>query len=51
MGDGSSTWLVLCDGQKGLEQAAGMLLSEASQLKNKIGVAVDSSGAIYPLPR
>lgn len=51
MGDGSPTWLVLYDGGKGLEQAAGMLLSEASQLKNKIGVAVDSSGAIYPLPR
>ena len=51
MGDGAPTWLVLCEGRRGLDQAAGMLLSEASQLKMKIGVAVDSSGGIYPLPR
>ena len=51
IGDPSPTWLVICAGEDGASQAARLMVSEPEALKLKVGAAVGSSGAVYPLPR
>jgi hypothetical protein len=51
MGDASPVWLVLCDGQAGDRQARRVLVSHPGLLGLKAGVAVDSNGRLYALPR
>jgi hypothetical protein len=51
MGDGSAVWLVICDGAEGTRQAGRLLTSERESLRNKVGLMVDSKGAVLALPR
>jgi hypothetical protein len=51
IGDPFPRWLVICAGEDGASQAARLMVSEPEALKLKVGAAVGSSGAVYPLPR
>ncbi|MHB8894689.1 MAG: DUF4430 domain-containing protein [Candidatus Geothermincolia bacterium] len=51
MGDACPVWLVLCDGEAGAALARQVLVTRPGQLELKVGVAMDSSGRTYPLPR
>jgi hypothetical protein len=51
MGDASPVWFVLCEGTGGVGQALSLLTSGRAGLQNSIGIAVDSTGKVYQVPR